>query len=84
MTKLYVGQRVRIRCANSNLTTGSTAPYPFWYEQFVPIEVVGDYERFYVVRTLPHTKPGGSFGPAWPYTVTIDKFHIESNIMIVD
>ncbi len=82
--KLLVGSDVRIRCSQSSLTAGNTAPYPFWYEQFVPIEVMAEYDTFYVVKVLPHTKPGFSFGQAWPYTVTIDKFDLDTNVMIVD
>lgn len=80
---MKVGQKVRITCRGRGYCAGQTSPYPFWDEQFVPVEVIAENKNFYTVRTLPHTKPTGAWGPALPYTVSIDKQDVENKTMIV-
>lgn len=82
--RLQVGKKYKIRCTVKGYCTGQTAPYPYWDEQYVPVKVIGENRTFYTVRTLPHTKPYGAWGEAKPYTVSIDKLDLDTNVMIAN
>ena len=83
MKELKVGQKVRVLCKSNGLCVCQTAPYPFWNEQWVPVEIIGKNKNFYTARTLPHIKPVDAWGPAKSYVVSIDKFDIEQGLMVV-
>ena len=81
--KMQVGKKYRIKCEERTYCAGQTAPYPFWDEQYVPVEVISESNDFYTVRTLPHTKPIGAWGEAKPYTVSLDKHDLRARRFIV-
>lgn len=75
--------KVKIALKKDGLCQGNTAPYPEWYQCWIPVTCVWESPFFYVVSVREHQNPAAIFKCPWvPYTVTIDKFDIGKNIFV--
>lgn len=50
---------------------------------FIPIKILAEYPRFFVVEVTPHRNPIRSWGMSTPYRMTIDKFNLKMGEIIV-
>lgn len=53
------------------------SPYPEWHKKYIPLRVLYEYSRFFVVRVRPHE---GMMGTVQPYNVTIDKRDLRTEL----
>ena len=76
--KLRCGAQYDAVLRDKQLSASSTAPYPNWFGIKVPVEVVSEYDNFYVLEVLPHTNPTTIFADNEfrSYWVTVDKIDI--------
>ena len=75
--RLEVGCKYKIKVASSK---GYNDCYPFGGGS-VPVFVLNEYARFYVVVVLEHLNANTIFGESKQYNVTIDKFDLETGII---
>lgn len=74
---MTVGQTVRVALKDSSLSH----EYP-WCGMAVPVEIVGEYEYYYLGRVLPHKNPQG-FSTSSPYNVTLGKEYIKQGAFMI-
>lgn len=45
---------------------------------WIPLEVIKEYECFWLCKVLPHKNPKHCWGTSHPYNMTIGKFELKS------
>ena len=75
--KLEVGKRYKLKHKDGTQKGSSPDWYPFGGGA-VPVFVLAEYPRFYLVSVLPHYNPVSCFGKSKIYNVTIDKFDLNN------
>ena len=74
--ELYVGMRC---LANFKVSFD----YELMYNSFVPVEIIAEYPNWWLVEVLPHRNPVRSWGVTKPYKMTIDKFNLINDLVIL-
>lgn len=80
-----VGKKIKVTMKKGNRQTTGNGPYPEWGGITIPVLVKHEYPTYYLCEVLPHNTGNQFFNKnSNSYTVTIDKFAIESGLFKIE